>query len=93
MPRFDRDPAKVMRNLSKHGVAFDDATLVWADPHYILRFDRYEDGEERWHAIGSACGVVVLLVVHTEPEDDTIRIVGARRATRHERRIYQDGEH
>jgi hypothetical protein len=73
-------------------VAFEDAALVWADPLHLMKFDRIEAGEERWHAIGVAGGTVLLLVVHTTPDDDRVRIIGARRATSKERRAYEDGD-
>ena len=91
MPRFEWDPTKAKVNLNKHGVAFEDAALVWDDPLHLVRFDRFEAGEERWHALGRADGIVLILVVHTYPEDDDlIRIISARKATRAERRIYED---
>lgn len=94
MPRFEWDSEKARRNLSKHGVTFEDAMLVWDDPLHLIAFDRIEGGEERWHVMGTAGGVVVLLVVHTYPDQenlDRVRIVGARRATPHERRAYEQG--
>jgi uncharacterized DUF497 family protein len=66
--------------------------LVWDDPLHLLRFDRIQEGEERWHALGSAGGLVVLLVVHAYPDpedDDRVRIISARKATAHERRRYE----
>lgn len=92
MQRFEWDEGKARSNLRKHGVAFGDAVLVWSDPLHLVRFDRVEHHEERWHAIGSADGIVLLVVVHTYPDDDHIRIIGARRATRNERRAYEDGD-
>jgi uncharacterized DUF497 family protein len=94
LPGFEWDDAKAAATLRKHGVAFDDATLVWDDPHHLLRFDRIEAGEERWHVLGIAAGIVLLLVVHTYPggDDDRVRIVSARRATKSERRAYEDGD-
>lgn len=94
MPIFEWDDAKARRNLAKHGVAFEDAELVWRDPRHLLRFDRFELTEERWHALGVVAGVALLLVVHTYPDDgeDRVRIISARRATRHERRAYDDGD-
>jgi len=88
------DPEKARRNLIKHEVAFEDATLVWSDPLMLLRFDRFEDNEERWHAPGMAAGIVLLLIVHTYPgeDDKTIRIVSARKATRNERKVYENGD-
>ena len=76
----------------RHGVAFEDAELVWDDPHHLIRFDRFEEGEERWHALGLAGGVVLLVVWHSFPDEadqDRIRIIGARKATPRERKAYE----
>jgi len=54
--------------------------------------DRFEEGEQRWHAIGMVGPVAILVVVHSypDPDDETlVRIIGARRATSHERRRYE----
>ncbi len=61
---------------------------------HLVRFDRNEDGEERWHALGLAAGVVLLIVVHTYPDgdDEVIRLVSARRATKRERKVYEHGD-
>jgi|HubBroStandDraft_1064217.scaffolds.fasta_scaffold692676_2 uncharacterized DUF497 family protein len=92
MMRFEWDPDKARTNLAKHGVAFEDAQLVWNDPNYILQPDRYEDGEERWHIVGYAQGIVILVVWHTYPDpddDQRVRIIGARKAERRERQAYE----
>ncbi|NCN71830.1 MAG: BrnT family toxin [Betaproteobacteria bacterium] len=95
--RFEWDEAKALRNLRKHGVAFDDAVGVFADPFAVMRQDRIEGGELRWQTIGRVDGHLVLLVAHTvyETQDDmeVIRIISARRADRKERQRYenQDG--
>lgn len=65
MPEFEWDPEKARINLLKHGVAFEDAELVWSDALHLARFDRHEGSEERWHALGLVAGIVLLLVVHT----------------------------
>lgn len=49
---FEWDDDKAAANLRKHHVAFELAELVWDDPAHIIVFDRYENDEERWHAIG-----------------------------------------
>ena len=87
---FEWDEAKARSNLAKHGVAFEVGERVWDDPTHLLLFDRYEDGEERWQAIGLVKGVMILTVVHTyRGEDDlVVRIVGVRRATLKERKLY-----
>jgi len=92
--RYSRDPEKERRNLAKHGLDFTFAELVFADPHLAIVFDRVEDGEERWHAIGLVGGHRVLVVVHTYPDQDDeelIRVIGLREATRSERTRYEEG--
>ena len=67
---------------------FDDLSAV----SYV---DRVVDGKERWHTIGRAGGLVVLLVVHTVEEqhdEEEIRIISARKASRRERSLYQSNE-
>jgi uncharacterized DUF497 family protein len=90
--QFEWDPEKAKRNLAKHGVAFDLARKVFEDPLHLIVPDRFEDGEQRWHAIGMVGTLVILLVVHTYPDladEERARIVGARKATPHERRRYE----
>ena len=93
--RFEWDPAKAATNLRKHGVSFELARRVWDDPLHVIVPDRISDGEHRWHSIGVVGELTILVVVHTYPdanEDDLVRIIGARKATSHERRRYeQDG--
>ena len=95
MINFEWDPAKARANLAKHGVPFEIAQEVWADPLHIILPDRVEEGEQRWHAVGIVGPVAILVVVHTypvAPDETRIRIIGARKATRHERRRYEEGE-
>ncbi|MGA2271490.1 MAG: BrnT family toxin [Bryobacteraceae bacterium] len=92
--RFEWDSEKDRINQEKHGgIAFESAALIFDDPHGIFCKDRIVDGEQRWHAIGAAEGAV-LLVVHAycmendNAEEETIRIISARAANQHERRVY-----
>lgn len=90
---FEWDPNKERRNLEQHGVSFELAMQVWADPLHSIFFDRWTDQEERWHAVGRV-GTATLLVVHIYPDPQDpqhIRIVGARKATRNERYDYEEG--
>jgi uncharacterized protein len=90
---FEWDPAKAEANLRKHGVAFEDAVRVFADPAHISDVDRIENGELRRQTIGMVDGVWLLLVAHTWRDDDgleVIRIISARKAERHERRRYEN---
>ena len=91
--RFEWDPAKAESNRKKHKVAFSLAQKVWDDPLHVIVPDRMVDGEERFHAIGNVHGVVVLVVVHSNPDpgdEELIRIISARKATAAERRRYED---
>jgi uncharacterized DUF497 family protein len=88
------DENKSRRNLAKHKVSFETATLVFDDPNALSLNDRTENDEERWHTLGLAGGIVVLLVAHTDYEEDgeeVIRIISARRATPRERKMYEEG--
>jgi uncharacterized DUF497 family protein len=87
--------AKNQTNKRDHGLSFATAQLVFDDPLAVTRHDPHPDGD-RWQTLGLA-GPVVLFVVHTWPEPDPVtgeengRIISARRATRHERREYEEG--
>ena len=91
--QFEWDETKARSNLAKHGVSFELAKEVWDDPLHIILPDRTFDGEQRWHAIGIVGAVTMLLAVHSYPEpgeESQIRIIGARRATKHERKRYEE---
>ena len=88
---FEWDDVQANTNERKHGVPFDDAMLVFADPYALVEQDRIEGGELRWQSLGLVGGVVLLLVAHTvrnEGEDEVIRIISARKASRKERVRY-----
>ena len=91
--RFDWDEKKNKENQRKHhGLSFETAVLVFDDPNHLVIFDRVEEGETRWHAIGSLQNsLMCLTVVHTYAErDETVRIISARKATRKETDAYYD---
>jgi uncharacterized protein len=74
-------------------VSFETAARVFSDPYAPVEQDRFENGEERWQAIGIVEGVVVLLVAHAvsgQGDIEVIPIVSARRANRRERRRYEE---
>ncbi len=100
--RFEWDEEKNRRNRAKHGMDFEFARLAFADPFAVARQDRDVDGEQRWQLIGCVFERVILvahtLVAHTvqtletDPagEEQAIRIISARKATRAERRVYEE---
>ncbi|MDO9460647.1 MAG: BrnT family toxin [Alphaproteobacteria bacterium] len=93
---FDWDPAKAESNRRKHGVGFEDAMGVFADPLALSRPDEEAgQGEERWVTIGRNPASNLLLVVHTwielSADWTAIRIISARQPTRREIRQYEEG--
>jgi uncharacterized DUF497 family protein len=90
--RFEWDEDKARRNLAKHGIAFDLAKRVWDDPMHVIIPDRIDENEMRWHALGVVGAETLLVVVHVYRghDDVNIRIIGARKATRQERRHYEE---
>jgi uncharacterized DUF497 family protein len=91
--RITWDERKDRTNLSKHGISFETASLVFDDPQAQSRMERIVEGEERWQTIGSVAGLLILLVAHTWREEDgeeSVHIISARRATRHERTLYEE---
>jgi uncharacterized protein len=88
---FSWDERKAASNLKKHGVSFDEAATVFADPLALAIDDALEPA--RTLLVGMSNRQRLLLVVHVELDDATIRIISARRATSHERRRYEEEGH
>ena len=91
--RFVWDPEKSRANLRKHHVSFEVAAEVFDDPLHRSIPDRIVDGEQRWQTLGMVGGVIVLLVAHSyldDEEEEVVRIISARKATRKERRDYEN---
>jgi uncharacterized DUF497 family protein len=90
---FEWDEAKAEANRRKHGVSFEVAKLVFADPYALTEQYRIEDAERRWQTIGLVGDIAILLVAHAvseEGHDEIIRIISARRANRKERARYEE---
>ena len=87
--RFRLDPAKAASNLRKHGVSFADAEGVVQDPLAVTVEDPDAEGEQRFISIGLGSAGELLVVVWTK-RDDECRVISARRATRKERKQYED---
>jgi hypothetical protein len=87
--RFEWDSAKNDENIDKHGISFDEASKLLLAADRMEVFDNaHSDEEDRFVAIGPiALGIIV--VVFTEPDEETIRIISARAATRREKRRYE----
>jgi uncharacterized DUF497 family protein len=91
--RFEWDANKNLSNFRKHGVWFEEAQTIWADPESIEFFDpEHSSREDRFIRIGHSTGGRVLLVVFCErTAGSTIRIISARKATAQEKRDYEKG--
>lgn len=85
---FAWDPIKALSNRKKHGVSFEEAVTVFADPLALVMEDaRYA---ERSILIGQSEKERLLFTVFVEVSEDTIRMISARRVTAHERRHYEE---
>jgi hypothetical protein len=85
--QWDNDKAAI--NLSKHGIDFADAVSVFADDFAVTVSDERFD-EERFITIGIDAFGRVLVVVYTWRSNE-IRLISARKATRSERKQYEEG--
>lgn len=88
--RIEWDDAKDLLNQEKHGVSFGEArSLFESEVDYLEIFDsEHSDVEDRFVAIGPIeRGLVV--IVYTERDEDTIRIIGARWASKREQSLYR----
>jgi len=88
---FEWDARKAAANLAKHGVTFEEAASVFSDPlAYTFADPGHSIGEERMLTFGLSSAGRLLAVISTE-RGAVLRIVSARKATRHERGIYEQG--
>ena len=89
--RFEWNESKAALNLRRHGVSFEEAAAVFSDPlAYTFEDPDHSVGEKRLLTFGYSHAGRLLAVVHAE-RSRTIRIISARRATRHERGIHEQG--
>ena len=88
MFKFEWDDQKAASNLQKHGVAFDEAVSVFADGLALTFADTdHFESEDRSRTYGMSNKGRLLVVVHTERRNN-VRIISARKATQHEKGIY-----
>jgi uncharacterized DUF497 family protein len=86
---FKWDKKKEKQNVTKHNVSFKEASTVFKDELSLTIDDPiHSDDENRLIIIGESIEHRLLVVVHTE-RNDQIRIISARKATKIERRYYE----
>jgi uncharacterized DUF497 family protein len=87
---FEWDPNKAKKNLAIHGIAFDEASTAFKDTLSLTIYDPlHSEYEDRFVLVGSSYKNRLLVVIHTEHED-RIRIISARKATKDERKQYEE---
>ncbi len=91
---FKWNPEKARLNIRKHRVSFEQAATVFLDPLALSLLDEeHSEDEERWITMGRSREAQTLVVVHTYREGSdnnaTIRIISARKATKHEQQQYE----
>jgi uncharacterized DUF497 family protein len=70
-------------------VDFRDAVYIFSDPFQLnIPDEDHSDDEERWIILGKNLNDTLLLVVHTFHDENVIRIISARKATRNEQAQY-----
>jgi uncharacterized DUF497 family protein len=84
---FVWDSRKATANLREHGVTFEEAATVFDDPRAIDAPDLYNDG--RFVILGRSARDRVLFVVHAVVDDERIRLISARKATRTQREAWE----
>ncbi len=86
--RFEWDEQKRISNIRKHGFDFRDAPKVFQLPMLTALDEREDYGEDRWIGIG-ILNTRVVVVIYTERNGDTIRIISMMKATTNERIRYE----
>jgi uncharacterized DUF497 family protein len=87
---FEWHPAKAASNLSKHGVGFEEAATVFADPLARIFDDPDHSHAETRELIVGHSATQRVVVVSFVARRDSVRIISARKATGRERRDYEE---
>ncbi|GCA77709.1 hypothetical protein MiTe_04565 [Microcystis aeruginosa NIES-2520] len=89
--QFEWNKNKAVKNLSNHGVSFEEAKTVFDDPLYVDFYDpEHSESEERYLIVGESDRGRLLIVSYTE-RGDVIRLISAREVTQTEREAYEEG--
>ena len=85
------DDQKADENKAKHDVSFEDAVAVLENPLSLtFRDPDHEVEESRFLTFGHDASGRILVLAHTD-RGEAVRLISARRATRAERREYEEG--
>jgi len=90
--KFEWDAEKEKVNSNKHKVTFLEACYVFTDKYMLTLYDaEHSENEDRWITIGQTTGSKLLVVNHTYRKikgKEAVRIISARKATKHEEKQY-----
>jgi uncharacterized DUF497 family protein len=86
--QIEWDSDKAESNFAKHGISFEEATASLLDPMALAREDEDAQGEPRWVLLGMSTRERLLTLVYTLRDEERIRLISARKATREEGKSY-----
>ncbi|MCZ8038210.1 MAG: BrnT family toxin [Microcystis wesenbergii TW10] len=89
--KFQWDQDKANNNITKHSISFEEAVTVFGDPLAVTILDPdHSVGEFRFLTIGQSKSQKLLVISHTERENE-IRLISGRLASKQERKNYESG--
>jgi uncharacterized DUF497 family protein len=88
--KFVWDPKKNREDIRRHGIDFRDATELFNHPMLVRLDTRQEYGEDQWIGIGLLRSRVAVVVYIEWEDEETIRIISARKATAYETGQYYE---
>ena len=87
--QFEWDEEKNRENIRKHGLDFADAWQIFEAPMLTMLDTKEDYGEDRFLGLGFLKNFVVV-VVYTEPKEETTRVISLRKALKHERKQFEE---
>ena len=87
--QFEWDSGKARSSKNKHRITFEQACTIFGDSLSRTIVDpTHSETEDRFITIGTSVNNKLIVVVHSN-NNDTIRIISARKATKNEKRQYE----
>ena len=90
--QFIWDDTKEKANINKHKISFTEAKSAFYDPNARVIYDKdHSSNEERFILLGLSNKLRLLIVCHCYiEENEIIRIISARKATKPEEKQYEE---
>ena len=87
---YEWDPDKNLKNIKKHRVSFEQAKIALEDINQLYSYDEaHSINEDRYNVFGNAKGRILVVNI-VWMDEDTIRIISARRANKNEMEAYNE---